>query len=129
MSNDKFPIEKIKKYDIHDRIFEFIITVIELTKILPKTPQNLIIINQIMKSVTSMGANDQEADGASSRKDFVHCYTIVRKEGKETLFWLKLIERTNPNLQLKTSPIIKEGNEIVAIVSTIISNTNRYRPI
>ena len=129
MSNDKFPIEKIKKYDIHDRIFEFIITVIELTKILPKTPQNLIIINQIMRSVTSMGANDQEADGASSRKDFLHCYTIVRKEGKETLFWLKLIERTNPNLQLKTSPIIKEGNEIVAIVSKIISNTNRYRPI
>lgn len=129
MSNDKLPIRDVRKYDIHDRIFEFIITVIELTKILPKTPQNLIIINQIMRSVTSMGANDQEADGASSRKDFLHCYTIVRKEGKETLFWLKLIERTNPNLQSKTNPIIKEGNEIVAIVSTIISNTNRSQPI
>lgn len=125
MSNDKFPIGKSKKYDIHDRIFEFIITVIELTKLLPKTQQNLIIINQIMRSVTSMGANDQEADGASSRKDFLHCYTIVRKEGKETLFWLRLIERTSRNLKLKIDPAIKEGDEIVAIISAIINNANR----
>lgn len=125
MSNDKFPIRKNNNYDIHDRIFEFIIVVIELTKLLPKTPQNLMIINQIMRSVTSMGANDQEADGASSRRDFLHCYTIVRKEGKETLFWLKLIQRTNENPKLETSPIIKEAKEIVAIISTIINNTNR----
>lgn len=65
MSNDKFPIKKTNKYDIHDRIFEFIVRVIELTKILPRTAQNLMIIGQIMPSVTSMGANDQEADGAS----------------------------------------------------------------
>lgn len=129
MSNDKFPIGNNKKYDIHDRIFEFIITVIELTKLLPKTPQNLMIIGQIMRSVTSMGANDQEADGASSRKDFLHCYTIVRKEGKETLFWLKLIERTNNNINLKIDPIIQEGNEIVAIISTIIKNANSSKSI
>lgn len=125
MSNDKFPIKTIKRYDIHDRIFEFIVKVIELTRLLPKTPQNLIIIGQIMRSVTSMGANDQEADGALSRKDFVHCYTIVRKEGKETLFWLRLTARINPAHKIKIEPILQEGNEIVAIISTIIKNTNR----
>lgn len=125
MSNIKFPIKNQKKYDIHDRIFEFIIEVIELTKFLPKNQQNLIVINQILRSVTSMGANDQEADGALSRKDFVHCYTIVRKEGKETLFWLRLIERTNPSIKFKIDKIIVEGNEIIAIISTIIKNTNK----
>jgi len=125
MSNDKFPIRNDKKYDIHDRIFEFVIDVIELTKVLPKTPQNLMVINQVMRSVTSMGANDQEADGASSKKDFLHCYTIVRKESKETVFWLRLLERTNAHLKPKIDPIVQEGSEIVAIVSTIINNTNR----
>lgn len=125
MTNDKFPIKTTKRYDIHDRIFEFIVKVIELTRLLPKTPQNLIIIGQIMRSVTSMGANDQEADGALSRKDFVHCYTIVRKEGKETLFWLRLTVRTNPTHKTGIEPILQEGNEIVAIISTIIKNTNR----
>lgn len=113
-------------YDIHDRIFEFIIKVIDLTKLLPKTAQNLMIINQLMRSATSMGANDQEADGALSKKDFVHCYIIVRKEGKETLFWLKLIDRTNPKLGLKIEPTIKEGNEIIAIVSTIVKKSNTH---
>ncbi|MBI2405757.1 four helix bundle protein [Candidatus Microgenomates bacterium] len=99
--------------------------VIELLKSLSKTPQNLVIINQTMRSVTSMGANDQEADGASSRKDFLHCYTLVRKEGKETVFWLRLIRSTNSGqiLPEKTSELITEGSEIVAIVSSIINRT------
>lgn len=127
MSNNKFPIRE-NKYDIHDRIFEFIVKVIELIKLLPKTPQNLIIIGQIMRSVTSMGANDQEADGASTRKDFLHCYTIVRKEGKETIFWLKLITRTNesPRIQQPTQDLIDEGTQIVAIISSIIKKTSSH---
>lgn len=39
-----------------------VIQVVKYTKKLPNTPQNLIIIKQLAKSVTSVGANDQEAD-------------------------------------------------------------------
>ena len=73
--------EKIQ--DIHERIYQFILRVVALTKVIPKTPQNLILINQILRSATSMGANDQEADGTDSRKDFIAKYALVRKEGKE----------------------------------------------
>lgn len=76
----------MKEYDIHERIFNFIVMVIELFNKLPKTPTNLIIIGQATRSVTSMGANDQEADGALTKKDFIHGFTIVRKEGEETVF-------------------------------------------
>lgn len=114
-----------RKYDIHERIFRFIVRVINLTKKLPRNPQNLVIISQILDSVTSMGANDQEADGALTRKDFIHCYTIVRKEGKETNFWLRLIEEVNSAFKPETTELIKEGGEIVAIVSQIITNSRR----
>ncbi|MBI1982472.1 MAG: four helix bundle protein [Candidatus Levybacteria bacterium] len=73
-----------KVHDIHERIYRFVIRVINLVKQLPKTPENIILINQITRSATSMGANDQEADGTDSKKDFVSKYTIVRKESKET---------------------------------------------
>jgi len=76
----------MKDNDIHERIFNFIVNVINLLNKLPKTPTNLIFINQLTRSVTSMGANDQEADGSSTRKDFVHGFTLVRKEGKESVF-------------------------------------------
>ena len=115
----------MRNYDIHERIFTFVVNVINFLNKIPKTPTNLIFINQSTRSVTSMGANDQEADGALTRKDFIHGYTVVRKEGKETVFWLKIIGKTNTNFEKEANELIKEGNEIVAIVSTIIKNTSK----
>lgn len=114
----------MSNYEIHDRIFNFVVEVINFLNELPKTPTNSIIINQITRSVTSMGANDQEADGSLTTKDFIHCSTTVRKEGKETLFWLKLISKTNKNHLPKVSSLIVEAGEIVAVISTIIKKTS-----
>lgn len=73
----------------------------------------------------SIGANDQEADGTLTKKDFIHCYTTVRKECKETNFWLRLIADTNPNLKPKMAQIMQEGKEISAIISSIINKTKK----
>lgn len=114
-----------KKYDIHERIFKFIVNVIKFVETLPRTPANKAIINQIIPSATSMGANDQEADGAATNKEFVHRYSIVRKEGKETNFWLRLIGEINPGRQKRAKELQSEGREIFAIVSKIISNASK----
>ena len=111
-----------RKYDIHDRIFDFIVKVIKFIEPLSKTSVNKIITYQILKSVTSMGANDQEADGAPTKKEFIHRYGIVRKEGKETCFWLRLIGAINTTKRIGAMKLRDEGEEIVAIVSKIISN-------
>jgi four helix bundle protein len=112
-----------KQYEIHERIFKFIVLVIKLVRLLAYNEENLVIIKQILRSVTSMGANSQEADGVSSKKDFLHCFTIVRKEAKETLFWLRLIVELNPRVQTRGEQLIKECQEIIAIVSKIIIKT------
>lgn len=113
--------------DIHERIYQFVVRVINLIKVLPKTPENIILINQVTRSVTSMGANDQEADGTDSRKDFVAKYAIVRKEGKETNYWLRLIADTNPSIGDRMADLRQEGKEIVKIVSAIILNTKKIK--
>lgn len=110
-------------HDIHERIYQFVLRVIKLTNAMPKTPQNLILINQVIRSASSMGANDQEADGTDSRKDFIAKYAIVRKEGKETAYWLRLIADTNPDLKERMKPLLQEAKEIVKIVSAIIIKT------
>lgn len=119
-TNKQSPITK-NNYDIHERIFNFIVRVLNLTKSLPKTTQNIVLINQITRSVTSMGANDMEADGASTRKDFFHCFTIVKKETKETNFWLKVIASVNSGFTTRMQPLLKEGKEIEAIISAIVN--------
>lgn len=111
--------------DIHKRIYDFVVEIIRFTKILKNTPQNKVIILQLTKSATSMGANDQEADGAESNKDFITKYSIVKKETKETNYWLKIIFDTNPQVQnnSKLSFLLNEGQEIIKIVSKIIINS------
>src|SRR3990167_1628009 len=106
ITNIQFPTNK-KEFDIHKRIFNFVIRVLNLTKTLPKTSQNLIFINQITRSVTSIGANDQEADGSSSRKEFYRSLTIVKKETKETNYWLKVISETNPGYKIRMKPLVQ----------------------
>jgi four helix bundle protein len=115
-----------KPKDIHERIYQFVVQVLSFTKTISKTPQNLILINQITRSVTSMGANDQEADGTDSRKDFIAKYCLVRKEGKETNYWLRLINDTNET-DSKILYLMQEGKEIVKIVSAIILKTKESK--
>ncbi len=124
-TNESIKDRNNKEYDIHKRIYNFIVRVIKLINSLPQTSANKVITQQILRSVTSMGANDQEADGALTKKDFTHCYTIVRKEGKETFFWLRLTGDTNPHFKDRMNEILKENQEIIAIISTIINKTRK----
>lgn len=123
--NGKTNNGRMKNRDIHERIYNFVIRVINLTKALPKNPQNDVIIYQIVKSVSSMGANDQEADGSESRKDFIAKYSIVKKETKETNYWLRVIGDVNPEFKTRIKDLQAEGLELVKIISAIILSTKR----
>ena len=110
--------------DIHVRIYRFIIGCFpNVVRKIPKSTENLPIIEQISSSLTSMGANDQEADAAISKKDFVAKYTIVKKETKETNYWLRIVRDTGLLTASLVDPYIGESQQILLIVSKIIGNT------
>ena len=113
-----------KPKDIHERIYQFVIEVLKFIRSLSKNSENLIIISQLTRSVTSMGANDQEADGTHTKKDFVSKYAIVRKETKESGYWLRALSDLNPQFSKKSLELREEAIEIAKIVSTIIYKTS-----
>ena len=114
------------KKDIHLRIHEFVVVCfVDVVRKIPKTPENIPIIKQISASLTSMGANDQEADAADSNRDFIAKYTIVKKETKETKYWLTIISDTRILESKTVDPYVKESQEILFIVSKIIQNSKR----
>lgn len=113
--------------DIHKRIYKFVINCFkDVVRKIPKTAENIPIIQQITSSLTSMGANDQEADGASSNRDFISKYSIVRKETKETKYWLSFIRDSGILLETIVNPYIEECLEIQKVVSTIIENSKKH---
>jgi four helix bundle protein len=110
--------------DIHTRIYSFVINCFrDVVRKIPKSVENNPIISQIASSLTSMGANDQEADAAESKKDFIAKYTIVKKETKETKYWLSFVSDSGLVPKILVQDSLLEVQEILLIVSKIIQNT------
>lgn len=54
-----------------------------------------VLINQLLKSGTSVGANVHEAQYTQSTKDFISKCEIALKECNESKYWLNLFYETN----------------------------------
>ncbi len=119
----KLPNNSKPKFDLEPRTLEFSKRVIRLCKVLPKNTINYRLIDQIIRSAGSMGANYREANDALSKKDFVHRMRITRKETKETLYWLNLIIEANPAIEKRMRDLIQECVELKKIFSSIIDKS------
>ena len=116
------PKSKIQKiYDLEERTAIFGESIIDFCKSLPKNTINIPLINQAIKSGTSIGANYCEADGAESGKDFKHKIAICKKEAKETKHWLRMIAKANPDKSDKCRKLWKEVQELTLIFSSILN--------
>jgi four helix bundle protein len=114
-----------KNFDIKDRTMNFAIRIIKLVGKFPKDPAGMVLSNQLVRAGTSIGANMEEADGASTRKDFFYKVTIARKEARESRYWLNLALKSemikHPGNIKETEELIAENTELVKILSSIIS--------
>ena len=108
-----------KKYDLEERTLEFSKNIIRFCKSLPKNNVNYSLINQLVRSSTSIGANYREANDSLGKKDFILRLRIARKEAKETSYWLELIKHSNKDSN--TDFLIQETKELRNILSSIIS--------
>ncbi|TXI66737.1 four helix bundle protein [Flavobacterium sp. UBA6195] len=109
-----------KKYDLEDRTLEFAIACRIYIGKLPKSISNIEDSKQLVRASGSIGANYIEANESLSKKDFVFRLKISRKESKEAVYWLNILNRINPELKSETEQLIKEGKELKLIFSSII---------
>jgi four helix bundle protein len=128
MSNIKFPMSNQtqnqndkKVYDLVERTSKFGIMSINFAKSLSENNINNSIINQFIRSATSIGANYMEADCAESKKDFNHKIGICKKESKETTHWLIMIQAANPEKETECQRLFKEAHELTLIFSSIFN--------
>jgi four helix bundle protein len=112
-----------KKYDLEERTAKFGEDVIVFCKKIPKSVITTPIINQLVRSGTSVGSNYCEADCAESRKDFEHKLGICKKEAKETKHWLRMIAKATTELKQEARIIWKESNELQLIFISIINKS------
>ena len=81
------------------------------------------LINQLLRSGTSIGANIHEANYASSRADFVAKMQIALRECHETEYWLKLFVKTNIISDDVYDKLSNDGGKIRRILIASINTT------
>lgn len=114
-----------KPLDIRERLLVFGCDIVRAAQFLHlHGPIGRALSYQILPAGTSVGANAHEADGASSRADFLAKNRIALKEAKETRFRL-LICRRSELLDERFDPLVRESEEIVRILAAIVHNTIR----
>lgn len=73
----------------------FAIDIIHLCEAIKARGRAVAIINQLLRSGTSIGANIHEAQYASSRADFINKLQIALKECCESDYWLDVFHEAN----------------------------------
>ena len=84
------------------------------------------MLNQLLRSGTSIGANIHEANYASSKADFINKFQIALKECYESDYWLGLFKETKMITEIEYADIYDKCSKIrkllIASINTAKGN-------
>ena len=106
-------------YDLEERCAKFGEEVINFCKTIKISEFTKSLINQLIRSATSVGANYMEANQASSKKDFQNKIRISQKEANESKHWLRMISTADEKHKEKCRQLWKEAHELTLIFAKI----------
>jgi four helix bundle protein len=119
------PSSASKPFKLGDRLLIFACDIVGASQFLhTRGPIARALSYQLLDAGTSVGSNAEEADGASSRRDFVAKMRIALKEAKEARFRLRVCRRCSL-LDESYDPLVAESEELVRIIATIVHKTIR----
>ncbi|HOZ36620.1 MAG TPA: four helix bundle protein [bacterium] len=111
-----------KSYDLEERTAKFGEEIILFCRALAQDNISGPIINQLVRSATSIGANYMEANGASSKKDFANKIFICKKESQETKHWIRMMVNCFPGQVEELRRLWREAQELTMIFQKITSS-------
>jgi len=108
-----------REYDLEDRTTRFGEAVIDFCKLIPRGPLTDRLIDQLVGSGTSIGANYCEADDAVSKREFVVKVNTCRKEAREAKFFIRMVARACETLKPEARQLWLEARELHLIFCAI----------
>jgi four helix bundle protein len=101
---------------LRQKTFAFAVKIVRLVQRLQSEKKEYVLSRQILKSGTSIGANDHEAEFAQSKDDFVSKMSISLKETNETAFFLRLLHATDYIEDKEFTELFNDCGEIKAML-------------
>jgi four helix bundle protein len=112
-----------KIYDLEERTYEFAKSIRCFVRKLEINIWNREDIKQVVRSSGSVASNYIEANEKLGDKDFLMKLRISKKEAKETILWLRLIEVKTDTLEEERTSLINEAKELQNILGAIFKKS------
>ena len=108
----------MKKEEFIEKCINFSVKINKLRKYLREEQHEYNNSDQIQRSGTSIGANYCEACDAVSKADFINKLSIAQKEANETIYWLKVLYRSELMPKDKYDELMAEVSELYRMITT-----------
>lgn len=110
----------LKSKDVKARAYQFSLDVIKFINELPNKRAFWSIGDQLLRAVTSIGANMVEGRASSSRREFIKFYEIALKSANESVYWLSLLKDSYKDLGIPCQKLLLEAHEICSMLGSSI---------
>lgn len=102
-----------------EKSFAFAVRIVKLHKYLA-LQNEFVLLEQILRSGTSIGLNVEVSDSEKNKKNFVDKISIALKEAQETHYWLQLLFECEHIDESMFESLIADCNELIDIFTFII---------
>jgi four helix bundle protein len=114
---------KVYASNLSERLLRFAVGVIKMLGEIEQKKEFDVIKYQLSKAATSIGANYEESQ-STTRKEFPAKIRICVREGLESKYWLRVMLALELRNESRIEPLIRENEEIVKILKTILRKTS-----
>ena len=104
---------------------QFAVDIVNLCTDIKENRKNNVLLNQVLRSGTSIGANVSEAQRGQSKPDFYSKIAISLKEANETQYWIRLLHATGYLNDSEYSSLNSDIDEIIAILVAICNSKEK----
>jgi len=110
---------------VDERSFKFFRDVLAFVETIPAGPKTNKIVEQLVGSAGSIGANREEALGSSSRDEFIRYNEISLRSANESVRWLRACATRRLGAQRQCLALLDEGRQLARILGKIVVTSKR----
>ena len=103
----------------------FAVDIVNLCTDIKENRKGNVLLNQLLRSGTSIGANIHEANYASSKADFINKFQIALKECYESDYWLGLFKDTKMITEIEYADMYDKCSKIRKLLIASINTAKQ----
>jgi len=105
-----------------ERTKAFVVEVVKFCASAKKTDESRVVLRQLLRSASSVGANFRAACRSRSKKEYFAKLCIVVEECDESLFWFEIMDKSGMDKTPRLKKLQQESLELLSVFSKLSKN-------